>query len=173
MGCQPLSALFCILHFYFLSTPSLSFQKFQNWWIIHLRVSNSISKISIAYVFYNPPQSDTIINHQSQTPRLDWSSLLRLGFVITCSPTSLLVIPSSRRLPLSKSRFAPLPPLARSNSSSRSGSSVPRPWTLSLTHTLCFLLSTIPSVILCSHTPSAALFCSGYACICWRTNKNS
>jgi len=48
---------FCILEFYFLSTPSFSFQNFK-------LVDNSfprISKISIAYVFYKPPQSDAII----------------------------------------------------------------------------------------------------------------
>jgi len=47
--------------FIFLSTPSFSSKIFKNWWIIHLRVSNYISKISIAYVFYKPPQSDTTI----------------------------------------------------------------------------------------------------------------
>ena len=150
MGFQPLSALFVSCSFIFYPLHLSPFQIFQNWWIIHLRVSNSISKISIAYVFYNPPQSDTI-NHQSQTPRLDWSNLPRLRFVITCSPSSLLVTPS----PLVstppwahyQNHASPLfLPLVHSNSSSRSGSSVPRSWTLSHTfslfliiyHTLCY-----------------------------------
>ena len=176
MGFQPLSALFVSCSFIFYPLHLSPFQIFQNWWIIHLRVSNSISKISIAYVFYNPPQSDTI-NHQSQTPRLDWSNLPRLRFVITCSPSSLLVTPSplvstppwahyqNHASPLFLPSFTPIPVVVP----------VVLFLGLGLSHTLslCFLLSTIPSVILCSRTHCAALFCSRYACICWRTNKNS
>ena len=55
-------AVLFFMHPIFLSPFSI-----QNWWIIRLRVPNSISKISIAYVFYTPPQSDIVITIISDT----------------------------------------------------------------------------------------------------------
>ena len=76
--------------FIFLSTPSFSFQKFQNWWIIHLRVSNSISKISIAYVFYNPPQSDIIIIIIINLRHLAWTGQAYRVYALLSPPQRLL-----------------------------------------------------------------------------------
>ena len=114
-------------------------------------------------------QTTAIRHRQSQTPRLDWSSLSRLRFVITFSPASLLVIPFLVSAPpIHQSPFAPLPPLFRPLVlrssllyaihfySSRSGSSVPRPWSLSLFS--LFLIIYHTSVILCLRTRCAALF---------------
>ena len=77
---------FCILQFHF---SIHSFQKLSR------LVDNSSPgierylKISIAYVFYKPPHPTLPSSSSSfsQTPRLDWSSLLRLRFVIGYSPT--------------------------------------------------------------------------------------
>jgi len=58
----PLFLYLAVLFFIHPILLDLLLSKFQNWWIIRLRVPNSISKISIAYVFYKPPQSDIIVN---------------------------------------------------------------------------------------------------------------
>jgi len=71
VGCQPLSALFHLIFY----PHHLVFFLRQIWWIIR---TFSISKISIAYVLYKPPQSDIIII-RSQTPHLD---LKPISFVL-------------------------------------------------------------------------------------------
>jgi len=161
---------FYILEFYFLSTPSLSFQKSQNWWIIHLRVSNSISKTSIAYVFYKPPQSDTIINLR----HLAWTSLSRLRFVIT-SASNPPRLGASRHHVLHPSSTLWRSVIVTLRNPPHSNITVVVLFLgLGVPHTFSrFLLSIIPSVILCSRTHLCCSLCSGYACICWRTNKNS
>ena len=164
---------FCILQFYFLSTPSFPYLR---------NFSKLVDNLSPGIeLYFKNIHSICILQttairhhhrhryHQSQTPRLDWSSLLRLRFFTTCSPTSLLVIPSSRRFPTSKLRFTPLPSLDVLNHRYSTQSTSPQiqvvdPVVLSFlgvglshTHVLCFL-SIIPSVILCLRTHCATLF---------------
>jgi len=158
--------LFLYLAVLFFIHPILLLSKFQNWWIIrlpgtelYLKNIHSICILQTTAIRHHPRH-----HHQSQTPRLDWSNLLCLRFVITFLSGFTASNPVVSAPPIIDASSITLrlllwcsvivnPP--HSNYSSRSGSSVPRPHTLSL----CFLLSTIiPSVILCSRTHCAALF---------------
>lgn len=110
-----------------------------------------------------PPSSSTFLSDTS--PGLGQAYCVYASLSL-CSPASLLVIPSSPRLPSSsKSHFTPLPPhdvlshrYSTQSTSLQLQVVVPVVLFLGVGLYLCFLLTTIPSVILCLRTHCAALF---------------
>lgn len=122
--------------------------------------------------------------HHHHLRHLAWTSQAYCVYAsLSVSLASLLVIPSSRRRPSSITLRLSSTPWCSVIQHSLIHltpitvvvpviSSDPRPWTPSHTfslfliiyHTLCY---TVLAYSLCCS------LCSGYACICWRTNKNS